>query len=170
MINMEEIWKKIKGYPDYYVSNFGRVKSYYGRTNGEVLQGHLVNSGYKTVALYTAPKTSTRKSIHRLVAEAFIPNPENKPQVNHIDGDRFNNAVTNLEWVTCSENTQHAYDKELESKGEGRYNAKLTWDIVNEIRENPEGRRPIHFARKYGVSKSLITRVRKYKTWKSEPK
>ena len=111
---MEE-WKNIKGYEGLYqVSNFGRVKSLnYHRTGKEVLMkpGRFVmksGNAYYGVKLYKDSKMNV-KLVHRLVAEAFIPNPENKPEVNHIDGNPSNNRVDNLEWVTRSENIKHSY-------------------------------------------------------------
>lgn len=115
----EEIWKDIKGYEGLYqVSNLGNVKSLpreFTRKDGRryvvkecVLKGGKASAGYFTVNLLN--KTHT---IHRLVAEAFIFNPENKECVNHVDGDKLNNNVKNLEWCTYSENNKHAYDKGL---------------------------------------------------------
>lgn len=104
---MYEIWKDIKGYEGLYqVSNFGRVKSLKYSTEGKILKGRHTGKGYLSVALF---RNSVRKStcIHRLVAQAFIPNPENKPEVNHIDENKLNNNVSNLEWVTPKENSNH---------------------------------------------------------------
>ena len=100
---MIEEWKDIKGYEGLYqVSNLGRVKSKTGR----IRKTTFTNSGYELVVLYNNCK-SKGFTIHRLVAEALLPNPENKPQVNHIDEDKTNNAVFNLEWVTAKENVNH---------------------------------------------------------------
>lgn len=104
---MEEIWKDIKEYEGIYqVSNLGRVKSLKHSKEGKLLKGRVTGKGYLSVALF---RNSVRKSnsIHRLVAEAFIPNPENKPEVNHIDENKLNNDVSNLEWVTSKENSNH---------------------------------------------------------------
>lgn len=116
---MKEIWKPIKGYEGRYeVSNLGRIKSlsrYIARKDGRVSlrrSQYLKFSdshGYKRVYL---AKDCTRKKfpVHRLVAEAFVPNPENKPEINHKDGIKNNNIYTNLEWVTRSENIIHSRD------------------------------------------------------------
>lgn len=102
---MDIIWKDIKGYEDLYaVSNTGLVK---GKKYNRVLKPEI-SKGYAKVSLCKKGKTS-KQSIHRLVASHFIPNPDNKPQVNHINGDKLTNTAINLEWVTCSENHKHAY-------------------------------------------------------------
>lgn len=101
---MEEIWKDIEGYEGVYqVSNLGRVNSLY--TN-RILNGDKVGGRYLRVVL-CKNNIKSKKLIHRLVAQAFIPNPENKPQVNHIDEDKTNNRADNLEWVTRKENANH---------------------------------------------------------------
>lgn len=114
---MKEIWKSIEGYEGYYeVSNYGRVRSvdriveysngYLAKHKGRILKGESDKRGYKRVRLSKNDK-SKKFQVHRLVAIAFIPNPENKPFVNHIDETTFNNHVDNLEWVTGSENMRH---------------------------------------------------------------
>lgn len=113
-IIVTEIWKDIKDYEGLYqVSNLGRVKSVKKEIkycNGKIviypekiLKGFISTSGYFAVDLY---KNNTRKRfyVHRLVAEEFIENPLNKPEINHIDEDKLNNRVENLEWCTSSEN------------------------------------------------------------------
>ena len=97
---MEEIWKNIKGYPNYQVSNMGRVKrlstGYYRRTE-KILKPQLQNNGYLHIKLSQKDKTKCIL-VHRLVAQVFIPNPNNLPQVNHINEDKTDNRVENLEW------------------------------------------------------------------------
>ena len=116
---MEEIWKDVSGYEGYYqVSNLGRVKSldrwityrdgrkYFYRS--KIKSQAKYRGGYLFVSLKVNRHQFSAK-VHRLVAQAFIPNPENKPQVNHKNGIRTDNRVENLEWVTCSENHLHAF-------------------------------------------------------------
>lgn len=101
---IDEEWKDIEGYEGLYqVSNLGRV---YSCKSDRILKPS--GDKYLHVALCTNNKPKTTL-LHRLVAEAFISNPENKPQVNHIDGDKMNNMVDNLEWTTAQENINHAY-------------------------------------------------------------
>lgn len=118
----QELWKSIIGYENFYeVSNLGRVKSLDRITLpdkihplGQHICGKIkeatINkkSGYKSVILY---KTKAKRiCVHRLVAEAFIPNPDNKPEINHKNGIKTDNRVKNLEWVTKSENQIHRYN------------------------------------------------------------
>lgn len=109
---MEEIWKPIKGFEDKYeVSNLGNVRN----NKGLVLKYYIINSGYKALKLFNGAKGKAHL-IHRLVAQAFIPNVEGLPMVNHKDSDRFNNTVENLEWVTAQRNIRHAMEAGRHSK------------------------------------------------------
>ena len=107
----QEIWENVKGYEGLYlVSSFGRVLS--APRNGTKQCWHLLSphyvGGYIQYVLSKNDKKVEKKA-HRLVAEAFLPNLENKREVNHIDGDKYNNSLENLEWTTSSENQLHAF-------------------------------------------------------------
>ena len=127
-INQEEyeVWEDIKGYEgSYQISNKGRVKSLYREVdrgaNGvlrvqERFLSFGYNKGYKYFNAAKPGKKTKVKWIHRLVAMNFIPNPENKPEVNHIDGNKENNDVSNLEWNTYKENVNHAVENGLDGK------------------------------------------------------
>ena len=120
-----EIWADIAGYGGLYqISNQGRVKSL--KSNKvKILKLILDKDGYNVISLSSDVKKQFR--VHRLVAIAFIPNPENLPQINHVDGDKCNNNVANLQWCDASENMKHAFYTGLNSgKGEKhyRYNSK----------------------------------------------
>ena len=125
---MEEIWKDIKGYEGYQVSNLGRVRSLdridsnNHPLKGVILKPYISNSGYLLVGLYKQQKRD-RKLLHRLVAEAFIPNPDNKPEIDHINTIKTDNTVflnkdgsinyekTNLRWTTRKENINNPLTK-----------------------------------------------------------
>lgn len=114
---MEE-WKAVEGTNGRYeVSNTGKVRSLICSDCGLIkeLKPTMDNKGYLRVGLWGNGKRNQAK-VHRLVAIAFIPNPENKPEVNHLDGNKTNNNVSNLQWATASENTLHAYKSGLKEK------------------------------------------------------
>jgi len=125
----QEIWKDIPGYDGIYqVSTFGNVRSFYGNPNKHqkryvikkphTLKFRLTKCGYFDVCLRFNYKQKNIR-VHRLVGLVFIPNPKNKPQLNHKDGNKKNNRKDNLEWNTASENTQHAFDN------------NLNWNVIN---------------------------------------
>jgi len=107
---MEEIWKDIKEFEGVYqISNYGRLKSLkrYGRKQDKIIKPVLGKRGYFCYCLWNKQKAKNI-TIHRLVAQYFIPNQEGKREVNHKDLDKTNNAISNLEWVTPKENSTHA--------------------------------------------------------------
>lgn len=135
---MIELWKFIEGYPNYQVSNTGKVFSI---KSNRLLKPRMNERGYLKVSLTHNGKPRQYK-IHRLVAAAFIPNPYNLPQVNHMDEDKTNNCVDNLEW--CDNKYNHNYVKEI---GTARYLYQYTisgelvyvWDCVSTAAESLNG-------------------------------
>ena len=109
-------WKKIDGFPNYSVSDEGQVRD--DRT-GELKKLSTHQRGNLQV-YFTRDGTVVARLVHRLVGEAFIPNPESKPQINHINGNKKDNRVGNLEWVTASENQKHAYSELGQTRGNTR--------------------------------------------------
>lgn len=136
---MEEEWRPIKGYEGLYeVSNMGRVKSLHANEEIVLKQAEYRN-GYMGVSL-SKDGTVNMKLVHRLVAIAFIKNPNNYEFVNHKDGDKKNNTVGNLEWCTRSYNTKHAYDHKLMTRNEQKKSVILykrygEYDSITEAAE-----------------------------------
>lgn len=176
----KEIWKDVVGFEGYYtVSNFGNIISVdrdvwssalnrMVKINGRKRILSKNRSGYPTVIL---SKNGVNKNIpiHRLVAMAFIPNPENKPFVNHIDRNVANPNYLNLEWVTPKENIQHSLSLGGFSKmpkGELNARSKLKSEQVCEIKNRlKNGERPISIYKDYGVSKYAIYEIKWGRTW-----
>jgi hypothetical protein len=129
-MDMKEEWRDIEGYEGMYqVSNLGRVLSL---ISNKILKNFFVGrGGYHRVDLC---KDKVRKPyrVHRLVAEAFIPNINNKPQVNHIDGNRINNNVENLEWCTNSENNKHAWESGLREEYREKLSERMKGNKIGE--------------------------------------
>ena len=173
---MEEIWKDIIGYEgQYQVSNLGRVKSL-PRTRDtrysgikwykeKILKPKICTTKYLSVGLCVDSKYKWAL-IHRLVAQAFIDNPNRLPQVNHKDGVKSNNIVYNLEWCTSKENIKHAYDINLSPIGENKVNSKLTNEDVTKIKELKGIYSQRELARMFGVTKGVIYSIHHNITWK----
>lgn len=172
-LNLEgEIWLPVEGHSGMYeISNLGRLRSYGQFNKLVILKLFLGDRGYYRKPLIIKGTLKRKNySIHRLVAQAFIPNPQNKPNVNHIDGNKLNNRVENLEWVTQGENLQHAIKLgTLALDGHNNPTAAFTKEQVIEIRElyskGNLSRREI--AKIYGVSKSPIDNILAMRTYKN---
>jgi len=174
-MTVNEIWKDIPGYEGLYqVSNTGIVKAlertWYCNNACKyhkefVLKQNHSRKGYFKVRLC---KNGYVKSylVARLVAIAFIKNPLNKKQVNHIDGNKQNNHVSNLEWVTNSENCYHAIKNNLRNSacGERIHSSKLTKNDIAEIRKSKLTQ--VELARKFKVRQCTISQIKHYKTWR----
>lgn len=161
--NPSEIVESVEN--GYFASPNGNI---YNR-HGDLMVGAIDHCGYRHVIL-----NRKNRNVHRVIAETFIPNPDNLPCVNHKDGNKLNNQVDNLEWCTQSKNTKHAYENRLERKilGEEHHAHKLDWNKVKYIRENYVGGSRTFgasaLARKFGVDRSTITAVVFNKTWRKE--
>ena len=131
-----------------------------------VLRPALASNGYWFVSLYRRDdgRRSVNGYLHRLVAQAFVPNPDGLPEINHEDGDKANNAASNLSWVTKSQNHLHRTAVLGKNSGETHYRARLTEDDVRAIRESTETGAAL--AKRYGVSQGNITAIRKRRSWK----
>ena len=130
-----EKWKPIRDAPDYDVSSNGGI---YSRKRNIVMKVQTDGWGYPRVSLLNNGHKST-KYVHRLVADAFIKNPLNKPEINHIDGNKLNNRIDNLEWVTRSENEIHAFKTKLNDRSSydaGKNKKKVTISETGETFES----------------------------------
>ena len=156
-----EEWRDIKGYEELYqISNFGRVKSFC-KGKARIIKPVISGGDYLRVGLYTSGRCKIFL-IHRLVAEAFIPNPDNLPQVDHRFGIKFDNYFENLRWVTVSENTKAAFDMGLakSAQGEEHVEAKLTSKDAIYIRENPDNLTMDQLAEMFRVGRTTIIDIR----------
>lgn len=163
----DEIWRDIDGYEGLYqVSNFGRVKRFYKTKPPRILKQSISQNGYPNVNLC---KDNSRQLqlVHRLVATAFIPNPDGKPQINHRDGDKRNNHAGNLEWCTAKENQQHSIKNGLRKIGSEHRDAKLSKEEVLYIRNNPDELTGRELARKFKVVPTVIEYVQTGKSYKT---
>jgi len=170
---MTETWKPIAGYEGIYeVSDLGRVKRVAPSKHsypGKILAGGLDQDGYRILLLYKLDGKRRMFKEHRLVAQAFIPNPDNFPQVNHKNTVKTDNRVENLEWCSSKHNINHAVDNGLwnPSKGESHHQSKLDERAVQEIRQLlSEGTSHSAIARMFGVQHSTIGDIHRGLTWK----
>ncbi len=170
----------IPGYEEYYgITNCGIIFSYNYRATGrisEIAQSSLRDRKRKNDTMYRRAKLfhinqTSPVAVHRLVALTFIPNPNNYPQVNHIDGDKANNNVSNLEWCTNKQNVQHAEETGLASHVAGDSHGMhilKEWQVIDIIRElSSESYRgqASRIAYRYGVSMHCIHDIKKKKSW-----
>ena len=160
--------KDVCGYEGLYkVDENGNVFSV---RNNKLLKRMMFPSGYEYVHLCNGKGKTKLFRVHRLVAETFIPNPNNLPEVNHKDGDKLNNNVKNLEWCTNLENMRHSVETGLRNiKGENNPSAKLTVKDVINIRKEyiPKSKEfgTVALARKYGVTNVMIGKIIRNECW-----
>jgi hypothetical protein len=161
---MKEVWKEINGFNGkYYVSNKGKVLS--TNKNKRIILKPSTTTGYEYVCL-SLNKINKSFKVHRLVANAFILNENNKPFVNHINGIKTDNNVENLEWVTAKENLLHARKTGL-NKSYGIYHpkSKLTKEDIINIRESTLKQKEL--SKIYNIGADGISRIKNYKRYSS---
>ena len=175
---MQEIWKPVPGFEGRYdVSNMGNVRTvgrFINAPRGRErwiqernLSTHITTRGYVQTMFKIGTK-NIHQLIHRVVASAFIQNPHELPQVNHIDGDKTNNHVENLEWCTSQDNCTHARREKLyeQARGERGGGAKLTNEEVLFIRTRlASGETHTAIANDYSISRTVITRIANGTRW-----
>lgn len=162
---MKEIWIDVVGYEGrYQVSNLGNI---YSLLYNRLMTPQINKDGYPVISM----RKNNRRfgtGIYRLVAIAFIPNPNNYSEVNHVDGNKLNCCVDNLEWCNHSMNQKHAYDKKLRvsSKGEKNGNSKLTENDVREIKKLKGKMSGLKVCKLYGVENDMIYKIWNGHHWK----
>ena len=166
-----EIWRDIKGFEGHYqISNYGRVKSFY-KSKVKILKPYVAPNGYLLISLQNGNKDK-KLTVHRLVAETFIPNPYNLPEVDHKFGNKFDNYVENLEWVSSAENVSRAIELGLiKAKAEDNPSAKISNEVakycrsVYICRDKEFGASAL--AKKFGISRESMWRIVTGKSYKS---
>jgi NUMOD4 motif-containing protein/HNH endonuclease/helix-turn-helix protein len=169
-----EQWKPIEGFESTYeVSNYGRVKRIKDSENtfaGRIRKLSPDNRGYMAVNLCQNGVVS-RKAVHRLVAVAFIPQIEGKPDINHKDGNKTNNRWTNLEWCTPAENVDHMCRTGLRknyAKADNHYKAKFSAEVIREIRQlRAEGWKQQDLADRFQTTQPQISSILSGRSWAS---
>lgn len=155
----EEEWRTHSDYPSYLISNKGRVKS---KLRNKLIFTR-VHYGYKECRVKDKTGKNKSQKIHRLVAQVFITNPENKPYVNHIDGDKLNNNVENLEWVTAKENVAHAIESGLAKYRTDTLTEKEVHGICKMISEGRSQREIMSVSQRFTTSR--VQKIRQRRRW-----
>lgn len=181
LILKNEIWKDIAGYSNFMISNLGRVKSkqrkvryvhavtkeeHFRVKREEILKCHLSKFGYYFVNLRGDDGIKKNKTIHRLVASGFLPNPNKYTVVNHIDGCKTNNHINNLEWCSNEYNHKHAAINSLVTHGESHPNSKIDRNTVELLKiKMALGYSDIELSKEYNINRSLINSIRNNHIW-----
>lgn len=156
--------RAIVGFPEYFVSRRGDVYSSLKRRVIRLRSG-VKPGGYEFVGLRNPMGECSYKMVHRLVAEAFINNPENLPEVNHLDGNKRNNAVENLEWCNRSRNARHGFETGIHPQGPDRPDAKLSAKQAREVRS--AGGRYRDIGKQYGICAQTVCKIKNGRSYKN---
>lgn len=154
------MWKGAYGFDNYLCSEEGEI---YSLLTNKIMKTHSDKDGYQQLRMtITKGKTVTVKA-HRLIAQTFLPNPENKPQVNHKDGNKMNNAVSNLEWCTNKENQKHAIKTGLKNdSGINNSRASCDEEVLKKIRKLiSEGKTNTEIEKITGISNGVVSHIRR---------
>lgn len=170
-----EVWKKVEGFENYEISNLGRLKGLevitkfgcgFKKYPERICNFWHDKKGYEYYTFFVNGK-NRHKLIHRLVAKAFILNPDNKPQVNHINGIKSDNRLENIEWCTAKENLEHAVLNGLNIKhGIHNYQSKLSLKDVEHIRNSNLTQKELSI--KFNISQTGVSRILLNKTYKND--
>jgi HNH endonuclease/NUMOD4 motif len=180
---MEQVWKIVPNTNNLYeASNFGMIRRCLGtiknrpdggvrKVGGKILSQKTKKNKYKEVSLYLEPQVGKMMYVHRLVYMAFVGDIPNGMSINHIDGNKANNNISNLELVTPSQNMKHAFDMGLSKNpvfhGSNHGMAKLTEEKVLEIRDKySKGIMPKELSKQYPIPFGTICKICYRKTWK----
>lgn len=168
---MKEEWRDVIGFNGKYkVSNLGNIKSFYhNKVEGKIKKQVINSHGYPAISVQIEGRKCRLRPVHRLVALAFLPSAVGKTHVNHIDGDKLNNEVNNLEWITHAENIKHGFKIGLyNNAGENNGRSVLTNEQAQHIRKIKEtdGTSIQSLANVFGVSQTTIWKLLNNLTYK----
>lgn len=161
------MWKKVYGFGDYLCNEQGEI---YSLKRNKIMKTHNDKDGYKQLRLTIEKGKAITVKVHRLIAQTFIPNQENKPCVNHKNGNKKDNTVTNLEWCTTKENNTHARQTGLLNDcGVNNTRAVCNEETLKEIRRLiSEGKRNVEIEKITGISNGTISNIRRKKRYKEK--
>lgn len=159
-------FKTIPEFPSYEINSLGIIRN---RKTGKIKSQYLANGGYYFVTLHKDNEGGKPRRVHRLIAEAFIPNPEGKPCINHINGNRSDYSIENLEWCNHQENMEHAFATGLANNtGERNGMAKITESIAGKIKYllAAGGITQQEIANQFSISRSLVLGIKIGRLWR----
>lgn len=159
------MWKGAYGFDNYLCSEEGEI---YSLLTNKIMKTHNDKDGYQCLRMTVEKGKAVTVKAHRLIAQTFLPNPENKPQVNHKDGNKMNNAVSNLEWCTNKENQKHAIKTGLKNdSGVNNSRASCDKEKLKEIRKLiEEGKGNTEIENITGISNKVVSLIRHNKRYK----